>query len=146
MAIPSPLPPPTGLPPSAHAPVLTCEVDSDSHNDDNDAQDDEGDAEQPCQAAQPPCPIQVPLLHTTSRLQREGRETSGSLSISHVSIEAMNFHIFPILPAIHGPAGFFRTHDLGFPQTTLQGDQTISGQCGRTPLISVYCMDVTLVN
>lgn len=70
---------------------LTCEVDSDSHNDDNDAQDDEGDAEQPCQAPQPPCPIHVPLLHATSRLRREGRETSGSLSLCHGEMEAIQW-------------------------------------------------------
>lgn len=33
------------LHPHCSAPCLTCEVDSDSHNDDDDAQDDEGDAE-----------------------------------------------------------------------------------------------------
>lgn len=51
---------------------LTCEIDGHGHNDDDDSHDDEGDAEQPGQAAQPPGPVQVPLLHTTSRLQREG--------------------------------------------------------------------------
>ena len=51
---------------------LTCKVDSHGHNDDDDPHDDEGDAERPSQAAEPPGPVQVPLLHATSRLQREG--------------------------------------------------------------------------
>lgn len=51
---------------------LTCEIDSHGHDDNNDPHDDEGDTEQPGQAAQPPGAVQVPLLHTTSGLQREG--------------------------------------------------------------------------
>ena len=51
---------------------LTCKVDSHSHDDDDDPHDDEGDAKHPGQAAQPPGPVQVPLLHAASRLQREG--------------------------------------------------------------------------
>lgn len=52
---------------------LTCKVDGHGHNDDDDPYDDEADAEHPGQAAQPPGPVQVPLLHATSRLQRGGR-------------------------------------------------------------------------
>lgn len=51
---------------------LTCEIDSHGHDDNNDPHDDEGDTEQPGQAAQPPSAVQVPLLHATSGLQREG--------------------------------------------------------------------------
>lgn len=51
---------------------LTCEIDGHGHDDDDDAHDEEGDAEQSGQAAQPPGPVQVPLLHAASRLQRQG--------------------------------------------------------------------------
>lgn len=112
-------------------PCLTCEVDSDSHDDDNDAQDDEGDAKQPCQAAQPPCPIQVPLLHTTSRLQREreGRETSGSLSISRVGMEAIQYP-GELLPTPHLPCHPQSRRLLQDRWPVLLADPSLRGQLG----------------
>ena len=59
--------------------LLNCKVDSHGHDDDDDPHDDEGDAEHPGQAAQPAGPVQVPLLHTTSRHdgKDEGDEVEG---------------------------------------------------------------------
>ena len=83
---------------------LTCKVDSHGHNDDNDPHDDEGDAECPGQAAQPPGPVQVPLLHATSRLQREGGRNPVLSSLAGGPLpEPQNKPLSPLQPTLERP-------------------------------------------
>jgi hypothetical protein len=101
---------------------LTCKVHSDRHNDDDDPQNDEGNAEQSGQAAQSPGPIQVPLLHAASRLQRDGRDLRKTVRQPLRSVNGlqMGSQTCQVLTATHTPAGSSwrgGLHLLGGPLT-----------------------------
>ena len=99
---------------------LTCNVDGHGHNDDDDPYDDEADAEHPGQAAQPPGPVQVSLLHATSRLQRERAETSGRWSSAALwGALARASGTYPVPTAAGAPAAW--TQGAGTPTKPAPG-------------------------